>query len=291
MDIETEFETVNQAPASPRKEREGRVRKLTLAAMLTTVVIVLQLLGSAIHIGVFSINLALVPIVVGAALLGAPIGAWLGFVNAVVILLSGDAAAFLTVNVAGTIITVLMKGVLCGLISGLVYTLFARWNKYAAVILAALICPVVNTGIFLVGCRLFFWETLQVWGAEYETTWSFVLLGLIGANFLLELAVNVILAPAIARILGLSQDKNTSRIVYGSLLAIVGFGFLVFSLVLLGTQGSGNLFEKYQIGQGLNLTQRYVLIAVLSDICRIVGLFLIGIGFAGRRKSKHAENL
>ena len=54
------------------------VRKLAGMALLTAVVVILQLLGSFIRFGPFSISLVLIPIVVGAALYGAGAGAWVG---------------------------------------------------------------------------------------------------------------------------------------------------------------------------------------------------------------------
>ena len=218
-----------------RRAGNEKVRKLTLAALLTAIVVVLALLGSAIHFGTFSINLALVPIVIGAALLGVWYGAWFGFVNAVVILLSGDAAPFLADNVFGTIVTVIAKGVLCGLVSGLIYKLVERFNKYAAVVAAALICPLVNTGVFLIGCRIFFWDTLAQWsqGSGTGSTFSFVITILIGVNFLIEIAINMILAPAIARLLGFSENKNAATLVYGVVLDLLGLGFTIFAAVLL----------------------------------------------------------
>lgn len=97
------------------KTRKISTQTLALGAMLTALVIVLQLLGSFIRFGMFSISLVLIPIVVGAAMCGPAISAWLGLVFGIAVLLSGDAAAFLAVSVPGTILTVLAKGVLCGL--------------------------------------------------------------------------------------------------------------------------------------------------------------------------------
>ena len=74
-------------------------KNMVLGAILTALVILLQFMGSFIHLGPFSISLVLIPIVIGAATCGAGIGAWLGFVFGIVVLISGDAAAFLAVNV------------------------------------------------------------------------------------------------------------------------------------------------------------------------------------------------
>jgi Predicted membrane protein len=94
--------------------RKTDIRKLTGIALFTAIVVVLQLLGSVIRFGPFSISLVLIPIVVGAALYGKLAGAWLGLVFGLVVLLSGDAAPFMAVNPLGTVITVLVKGALAG---------------------------------------------------------------------------------------------------------------------------------------------------------------------------------
>jgi len=99
--------------------KNNNTQKIVGLGLFTAIVIVLQLMGSFIRFGTFSISLVLVPVVIGAALYGAGAGAWLGFVFGVVVLLSGDAAAFLGVNALGTILTVLVKGTLAGLLSGL----------------------------------------------------------------------------------------------------------------------------------------------------------------------------
>lgn len=264
-----------------RKTEKEQVRKLTLAAMLTAVVVVLALLGTAIRFGTFNVNLALVPIVIGAAMLGVWYGAWFGLVNAIVILLSGDAGPFIAVNVFGTIVTVVAKGVLAGLCSGLVYRAMQKHNQYAAVLLAALVCPVVNTGVFLIGCRLFFWETLALWaqGTNAQSTFSYVIVFLIGVNFLLEIAINVILAPVIARLLGFSEDKNVSMITYGAVLAVVGIAALIFSLVLLNRAAAGeNLgVEKPET--------RYLVMAIVSSIVLVGGSALTAFGFVRKKKS------
>ena len=175
--------------------------------LFTAIVMVLQFLGGSIRFGVFSISLVLVPIVVGAAVYGWKAGAWLGFMFGVAVLLSGDAAAFMVVHPLGTVLTVLAKGAACGLVAGFVYHLFAKKNKFLAVLAAALICPVVNTGVFLVGCVLFFLETVAEWGRAlgYENVANYMFLGLAGGNFLVEVAVNLLLAPVIVRLIAIGK--------------------------------------------------------------------------------------
>ncbi len=179
---------------------------LVIGAVLTALVFLLQYLGAFIRLGPFSISLVLIPIVIGAATCGTGIGAWLGFVFGAAVLLCGDAAAFLAVDVVGTIVTVLAKGILCGLLAGLTYKgiLKVCKNNLIAVIAAAVVCPLVNTGVFLLGCYAFFLPTIAEWAAAAnlgENIGKYMIVVLVGGNFLVELAANIIFAPAIVHII------------------------------------------------------------------------------------------
>ena len=61
----------------------------------------------------------------------------------------------------------------------------------------------VNTGVFLIGCKVFFYDTIAAWGSDagYTDTVTYMFLGIVGANFLFEMAVNIVLAPVIVRLL------------------------------------------------------------------------------------------
>ena len=186
----------------------SKTKTLVGIGLFTAIVVVLQFLGAFIKFGMFSISLVLVPIVVGAAVYGWKAGAWLGFVFGVAVMLSGDAAAFLTISPLATVLVVLVKGIACGLCAGLIYKLCEKFNKYFAVIAAAVICPVVNTGIFLLGCQLFFLETVTGWGiaAGFENVGAYMFIGLAGINFILELGVNIIVAPIISRLIKIGKN-------------------------------------------------------------------------------------
>ena len=180
-------------------------KRLVMTAFLVVIVVVLQYMGSFIHLGTFSVSLVLVPIVIGAAHYGPGCGARLGFVFGVVVLISGDAARFLVVNAIGTVITVLAKGTLSGFAAGLVFKALQGKNETAAVALAAITAPVVNTGIFLIGCVLFFLETITMW-AGGTNVGVYMITGFVGLNFVVEVAINMILSPVILRLLKLSKQ-------------------------------------------------------------------------------------
>ncbi len=190
---------------------------LTLGAILTALVIILQLLGSFIRFGTFSVSLVLIPIVIGAYVGGARMGAWLGFVFGSTVLLSGDAALFLGINVPATVLIVLVKGIAAGYCAGLVYKALKKFNQYLAVIASAVVCPVVNTGVFFLGCLIFFKNSPEI--AKLATNAGlggqivlFIIVGFIGFNFLFELGFNMVLSPVIMRILKLTKiDRFTNK--------------------------------------------------------------------------------
>ncbi|MBQ6825518.1 MAG: ECF transporter S component [Clostridia bacterium] len=192
------------------EKRRKQTQNLVLGAILTALVIILQFMGAFIKFGPFSVSLVLLPIVLGAATCSTAISSWLGFVFGVVVLISGDAAPFWAIDVFGTILTVLVKGTACGLVAGLVYNSLKKFNRYVAVIASAIICPIVNTGVFLLGCSVFFLDEVSNWGiAEgFSSTIAYVFLGLVGANFLFELGTNVVLSPVIVRLINLFKKEE-----------------------------------------------------------------------------------
>lgn len=172
-------------------------KNLVMYAALTALTFILQYISIFIRTGTFSITLSLVPIVIGAALLGWKGGTWLGFVFGVAVLVSGDAGPFLALSVPGTIITVLVKGAMSGLVAGFIFKALKSKNSTLAVAISAVSCPIVNTGVFIVGVFVFFLKHFMVGNA----TVSGIIFSFIGVNFLIELAVNIILCPAIVRLL------------------------------------------------------------------------------------------
>ncbi len=186
-------------------------KTLVLGAVLTALVFLLQMMGSFIRLGPFSISLVLIPIVIGAATCGTKISTWLGLVFGIAVLASGDAGAFLAVNIPGTIITVLAKGILCGLLAGLAYNLLKKCNRYLAVAVSAIVCPVANTGVFLLGCLLFFMDTVAQWATAANLgggVGHYIIFGLVGANFLVELGTNIVLSPLVVRLLNIRLKQK-----------------------------------------------------------------------------------
>lgn len=158
--------------------------------LLAAIAAVLQFVGSAIRLGPFSVSLVLIPIVLGAALYGWGMGCWLGLVFGTVVLLSGDAGLFLAADPGGAIVTVLRKGIACGAAAGLC----CRWlhPRYPrlSILLSALAAPLVNTGVFLLGRRLFFMPLISQWAqqAGYAGAGAYLMVGMVGCPCTLVIA-------------------------------------------------------------------------------------------------------
>lgn len=192
-----------------------KTKTLVGMAIFTAIVVVLQLIASFVKFGFFTPSLVLIPIVIGTAIYGIKAGAWLGFVFGVVVLIAcitgADGGGYLMwgVNPAITALICVGKGVACGALAGLTYQLLHHKNQILATVAAAVVCPVVNTGLFCLGAVAVFKPLLLEWaagwaaqnGMEAVSLVTYVFLGLIGINFLVELLINVVLSPVVVRIL------------------------------------------------------------------------------------------
>lgn len=187
--------------------QKQKIEKLAFLALFTALVAVLSYFGGFIKIGgLASISLTLIPVVLGGALMGPAAGALLGAVSGLVFFFTADAAFWFSLSVPGTVITVMVKGTLAGLLAGLTYRLLQKVNRYLAVVVSAIVCPVVNTGIFLIGCLLFFVDTVTAGAAaENMSVAGYLIVFFVGLNFVFELLANIVLSPALYRILNIKK--------------------------------------------------------------------------------------
>lgn len=190
--------------------KHEKINRMVGIALLAALVVILQLLAGMIKIGTFSITLTLIPIIVGAAFYGPSAGAILGAVFGLVVYIGcatgsdpGGQMVF-AANPFLCFLVVMAKGALAGLCAGLVYRLVMKGHEsiergIVAVLLAGITAPVVNTGVFCIGMLLFFRETLQAWAAGSDL-FNYIIFGLTGVNFLIELGINMVCSPAIVTV-------------------------------------------------------------------------------------------
>lgn len=184
-----------------------QTRRMAGISILTALVVVLQVVATFVKIGAFPVTLTLVPIVVGGALFGARAGAWLGgvfgFVVMVISAAGGDPGGNIlwNVNPLLTALLCMAKGILAGWLAALAYKAVGRANGLAGVVTAAIVSPVVNTGTFVIGVLLFFSDVLNEWAAGSPSLVYYIVFGLAGINFVIELALNLVLSSVTERLI------------------------------------------------------------------------------------------
>ena len=150
----------------------------------------------------------------GAALCGPAIGAVLGGISGIIFFTTADAVFWFGLSIPGTIITVMLKAILAGLAAGAVYKALEKKNRYLAVLTSAVVCPVVNTGVFLLGCVVFFMDTVKSWAfADGKSVFVYLIVAFVGLNFVFELLVNVILSPSIVKLIDIRNGKQSTSTV------------------------------------------------------------------------------
>lgn len=185
--------------------KTDRIKRMVVLGLLIAIIVVLQMIGSYLRIGPVAISLVLVPIVIGAAVYGPSAGAILGFAFSFIVFINSmngaDAGGHMVFEASPALCAILIfaKGTLAGAAAGWVYKLLEKTNGYLAMLLAAIVCPTVNTGIFLLGMFTVFKDVLQAW-ANGGNVVIYVLSGLVLLNYVPELAINILCSPAGERI-------------------------------------------------------------------------------------------
>ena len=195
------------------KEKVFSARNITYFAILLALVVVLQTTLGSIKIGATSFSVVLIPIVVGSILLGPIAGGILGFVFGLIVLIYGitGADAFTNVLFNGapimTILTCIVKGVVAGFVPGLLYKLLAPKNQTLATIVSALVAPILNTGLFILGALCMSGVISNNFVADGQTVIYFLVIVCAGINFLVEFAVNAVVSPGLARVVQVIEKR------------------------------------------------------------------------------------
>ena len=205
---------------------QSKTRKKTLRlaqmAMLIALIAVLQILATVFSKMValpVSITLTLVPIVVGAVLFGPGEGAILGFAFGVITLILGvtgfDPVVLQSFQFSGlwTVVLILLKGTAAGAVAGLIALPFKKRGKlYPAVFMAAILAPLTNTSIYIIGMMTVFQGTWAGQAEEYGGMMALaaIIIGMALVNFVIELTINVVLGSSVVRII---QAVTKSKLV------------------------------------------------------------------------------
>lgn len=192
-------------------------KNIAYFAVLLALVVVLQTCGGFFKIGATSLSFVLVPIVLGGILLGPLAGGLLGFAFGFIVLMYGVAGTdpftgiLVTAHPVLTTLVCLVKGIAAGVASAYTYKLIARKNTLAAVITASAVAPIVNTGLFILGALTMSGTLIDNFVAPDSTLVYFLFIGCAGINFLIEFAINLVLSPAIHRVVLVVEHKVTNK--------------------------------------------------------------------------------
>ena len=203
-------------------KRKPKYEKAVTLTLFAAIIVVLQLISTFVKFGPFSITLALAPIIIAGALYGTRAGAAMGAVLSAVILVMGLTGAdgggvlwLMSLYPLAPLVTVVLifaKTTLAGLLAALVYRAITKWNDIAATVTASILCPVVNTAVYLLGMLLFFTDTVIAGAAEKGSgVVAYLFIGMVGLNFPVELCVNLVLSTAIVQVVRIVSRKKGLR--------------------------------------------------------------------------------
>ena len=201
------------------RTRNKSTLRMAQLGILLALVIVLQSIAS---FGVINICLCLIPITLGAMLLGWKSGLALGISFGAVAAFWGIVGKdiftlyLFQANPFMTIVICLVKGAAAGVVPALLYKWLSgikclgKSSGLVASIVAAISAPIANTGLFALGCVIIKEDVIGVAGqlgvvAENFVTLLFV--GLISVNFFVELAVNAVFSPALNKLTEVLQKQ------------------------------------------------------------------------------------
>ena len=191
--------------------------KLIELAIFFSMAIVFQLLTS---FEIVPIYLCLVPITLGAMLLGIEGGVILGVSFGLLEFFLGVLGkgafipAFIASNKGAWFVVFLIcmfKCVGAGVIPALVYKSLKRANRYLAVMISTILAPIVNTGLFLLGIPFFTRPLEQMAEVKGQPLMQFILMAIIVSGFVPEMLINVLLAPTLVRLVVLLEKKYKAK--------------------------------------------------------------------------------
>ncbi len=185
-----------------------KVRRLTLNAVLAAIVAVVSFLPLR-TLGL-EITFSMVPVAIGAIVLGPASGAFLGGVFGVVSFLqclgySSFGAALFAINPVFTFLTCVPTRILAGMLAGLIFRAVPKKKSDSAATATAAVCaPILNTLFFMGTLTVCFYNTEYIQGfAELLNATNpinFILL-FVGINGIVEIICGFALALPISKVI------------------------------------------------------------------------------------------
>ena len=191
-------------------------KNVALLGVLIALAVVLQIFASGISIFGITMNFSLIPIALAGIMMGWIGGGIIGLVCGLVVFITAavmgqePATSFLfQVNPAILSLTCIGKTTVAGIVCGLLYKLISKKNEFIAVCVSAIVIPIINTGIYMLGMVLMKGAVAQFLGLTQSSAGVVftAVFGLIWINFLIEMAINVVFVPIINRVMKVLNRK------------------------------------------------------------------------------------
>lgn len=169
-------------------------KKFATLSIFSAIIIVLQIIATYINFGGFPITLTLIPIIVAGAIYGPFIGMLMGLVFggivSIMVVTGADpsGAVMFASHPIITVLTCLLKGGLAGLLGATSYSIIK--NNKLGIVIDTIITPVTNTLTLYISLILFF-----------ETSFAAMVAAFMSINFIIELIINIAIAPGLVNLI------------------------------------------------------------------------------------------
>ena len=190
-------------------------KRIVDCAILSALAIVLQLVSTLLKYGGVSLTLALVPVVIACVTLkwyGLIVSGALGgtiLVQCIVGVDEGGSYMF-SYNPVFTVIGSVIRLLIAAAVLVLIINATEKFNesKWRSILVSALM-PVLNTGIFIIMFVTMFNDLLYE-GAGATDAFTYIIVALVGINFIVELGTCVLICPPI--LYALQKVKNSRAV-------------------------------------------------------------------------------
>jgi len=188
-----------------------RNKKIIVMALLSASVIILQLLSGLVSSMLpFSISLVLIPVSIAAWYYGVKGGLIVGGTFGVIVFLQclfgldkGGATMIYQWNQPiETAAVTIGRALLLGLALGLLSKFKTKFKPYKYIYAA--FAPIINTTLFVAMYAVLFNSHFLEAASTADNILSFIIIGFVGINFLIELAVNLVILPPVLKALSKS---------------------------------------------------------------------------------------
>lgn len=201
-----------------KKEKQIPLKSVIGLAVFALIIVVMAFTPAGfLKTGNLEASFLVVPVAIGAILLGPTYGAVLGLVMGVVSFAqcfgaSDMGSALFGVSAVNTFLLCVIPRVICAWMAGVFYDLLSKIDKTGFVpqIAAAVVCPIFNFILFMLGLSLLFGQTPYLLNMQTQMNASGIgfYFALGGMNLLYELLASVVLTTGISTLILKFKNRN-----------------------------------------------------------------------------------